>query len=67
MAYLQSLRVAEARDLLKHSNLSVSEISWQVGLNDTSYFSKLFREQVGMPPLQYRQAVRGKLFAPTDK
>jgi transcriptional regulator GlxA family with amidase domain len=64
MGYLQSLRITEARDLLRHSNLSVSEVSWQVGLNDTSYFSKLFREQVGMPPLQYRSAVRGKLFAP---
>lgn len=67
LSYLQSLRITEARDLLRHSNLSVSEISWQVGLNDTSYFSKLFREQVGMPPLQYRGAVRGKLFAPGDK
>ncbi len=67
MGYLQSLRIAEARDLLRHSNLSVSEIAWQVGLNDTSYFSKLFREQVGMSPLKYRSAVRGKLFAPSVK
>ncbi len=67
LAYLQRLRMAEARDLLRHSNLSVSEISWQVGLNDTSYFSKLFREQAGMSPLKYRGAVRGKLFAPKGK
>ncbi len=67
VAYLQRLRIAGARDLLRHSNLSVGEIAWQVGLNDTSYFSRLFREQVGMPPLQYRGAVRGKLFAPGDK
>jgi transcriptional regulator GlxA family with amidase domain len=64
MSYLQSLRIAEARDLLRHSNLSVGEIAWQVGLHDTSYFSRLFREQVGMAPLSYRGAVRGKLFAP---
>jgi transcriptional regulator GlxA family with amidase domain len=64
MGYLQSLRIAEARDLLRHSNLSVSEIAWQVGLGDTSYFCKLFREQVGMAPLRYRSASRGKLFAP---
>jgi transcriptional regulator GlxA family with amidase domain len=66
MGYVQRLRVAEARDLLRHSNLSVSEIAWQVGLNDTSYFSRLFREQVGMAPLKYRAAVRGKLFAPRE-
>jgi len=65
-AYLQSQRIARARDLLRRSNLSVSEIAWQVGLQDISYFSKLFRQHCGMPPLQYRSAVRGKLFAPAE-
>jgi transcriptional regulator GlxA family with amidase domain len=66
LAYLQNLRIAEARDLLRVSNLSVSEIAWQLGLQDVSHFSRLFRQQVGMTPLRYRQAVRGKLFAPRD-
>ena len=66
LAYLQSLRIGEARDLLRHSNLSVSEIAWQIGLNDVSYFAKMFREHAGMSPLKYRGAVRGKLFAPED-
>jgi len=63
-AYLQSQRIARARDLLRSSNLSVSEVAWQVGLQDVSYFSKLFRQHAGMTPLAYRSAVRGKLFAP---
>jgi len=66
LGYLQNLRIGEARDLLRHSNLSVSEIAWQVGLSDISYFAKLFREHVGMAPLKYRGAVRGKLFAPLE-
>lgn len=65
--YLQGLRVNTARDLLRNSNLSVSEIAWQVGLQDVSYFSQLFRRHNGMTPLSYREAVRGKLFAPLDK
>ncbi len=64
-AYLQSQRIANARDLLRQSNLSVGEIAWQVGLQDTSYFSKLFRQHCGTSPLQYRSAVRGKLFVPS--
>ncbi len=63
-AYLQSLRVSLARELLRSSNLAVNEIAWQVGLQDVSYFGRLFRRHTGMTPLQYRQAVRGKLFAP---
>jgi len=62
--YLQRLRMTSARDLLRHSNLSVSEIAWQVGFQDASYFSQLFRRHTGMPPARYRKSVRGKLFAP---
>jgi transcriptional regulator GlxA family with amidase domain len=65
-AYLQRLRVAEGKDLLRHSNLPVSDIAWRVGLQDASHFSRLFRQHVGITPLRYREAVRGKLFAPSD-
>ena len=69
LAYLQSLRIAEAKDLLRHSNLTVGDIAWQIGLQDVSYFSQLFRRHSGISPLQYREAVRGKLFDPgvTDR
>lgn len=65
-AYLQSLRISHARELLKHSNLGVGEIAWQVGLQDASYFSQLFRRHCDVSPLNYREAVRGKLFKPGD-
>ena len=64
LTYLQSLRIAGAKDLLRHSNLTVGDIAWQQGLQDVSYFSQLFRRHCGMSPLQYRNAVRGKLFTP---
>ena len=62
--YLQSLRIGAAKDLLRHSNLTVGDIAWQQGIQDVSYFSQLFRRHSGMSPLQYRNAVRGKLFTP---
>lgn len=62
--YLQGLRIAGAKELLRHSNLGVGEIAWQLGLQDVSYFSQLFRRHTGMSPLRYREAVRGKLFDP---
>jgi transcriptional regulator GlxA family with amidase domain len=65
-AYLQTLRIALAKDLLRHSNLPVNDIAWQTGLQDVSYFGQLFRRHAGMTPLAYREAVRGKLFAPQD-
>lgn len=65
-AYLQGLRMGTARELLKHSNLNVGEIAWQVGLQDASYFSQLFRRHSGVSPLHYRESVRGKLFTPAQ-
>ena len=64
LSYLQSLRIASAKELLRHSNLAVGDIAWQVGIQDVSYFSQLFRRHSGMNPLKYREAVRGKLFDP---
>ncbi|MFV0477252.1 MAG: GlxA family transcriptional regulator [Parahaliea sp.] len=62
--YLQQLRMNTARDLLRRSNLSISEICWQIGLQDLSHFSRLFRQHHGSSPLRYRQTARGKLFKP---
>ncbi len=64
LSYLQSLRIRGAKELLRHSNLTVGDIAWQQGIQDVSYFSQLFRHHSGMSPLQYRAAVRGKLFNP---
>lgn len=66
-AYLQSQRLATARTLLRNSNLTVAEVAWQIGLQDVSYFSQLFRARTGMTPLHYRRAVRGKLFVPSTQ
>ena len=65
--YLQGLRISHARELLKHSNLAVAEIAWQLGLQDASYFSQLFHRHCGMSPRSYREAVRGKLFDPGSR
>jgi len=65
-AWLQSQRIASAKGLLRHSNLPVSEIAWQVGLQDVSYFSRLFRQHCEITPLRYREMVRGKLFIPDE-
>ena len=62
--YLNTLRSNSARDLLRRSNLSIGEIAWQLGLQDASHFSRLFRRHNGVTPGQYRAAVRGKLFDP---
>ena len=60
--YLQSQRLALARELLRTTDLSVEEVALRSGFQDSSYFCRRFRQQMGMTPLRYRKSVRGKLF-----
>ena len=55
LAYLQDLRLEAARALLETGDLSVEVIGSQVGYNDTSSFSRLFRQRIGMSPGAYRR------------
>lgn len=62
MTYLKQIRLDQARDLLKNTNLGVAEIALQVGYSDPDYFSRLFRRQYQLSPSDFRRSVRGKLF-----
>jgi len=62
MQYLQQLRIENAQELLKTSNLSIAEVAFNVGYPDNSYFSALFRKAISVSPKQYRNLVRKKLF-----
>ena len=63
LRYLQELRIANARELLKNSNLSIAEIAERVGYQDIPHFSTLFKNIVQTTPSHYRKMVRGKLFS----
>lgn len=56
-AYLATLRVGRAQQLLAETDLSVSEISTRVGYSSPSHFSKAFRQSTGMTPRSFRAAV----------
>lgn len=53
--YIRQVRLEHAMELLKQDGLTVSEISYQVGFNSTSYFIKCFREHYGYPPGEAEQ------------
>ncbi|MEH6446727.1 MAG: helix-turn-helix domain-containing protein [Oceanospirillaceae bacterium] len=53
--YLQFLRVGKARSLMESSTLSVDEIAWQVGYQDSSAFRRIFHKTMGLTPREYRK------------
>lgn len=54
MAYLTRLRVARARNLLRGSELSITEIAYRCGFSSSQYFASVFRRCVGQMPTNYR-------------
>lgn len=60
--YLHNLRLNNARELLRTSNLSINEVAAQAGYPDSSYFCARFKKTMGLTPLSYRKSARAKLF-----
>lgn len=48
--YVQQIKLQTARDLLSNSDHNISQIVNQIGLNNRSYFSKIFKEKYGVSP-----------------
>jgi two-component system response regulator YesN len=53
--YLCELRMAKAKELLRSSPLSVTEIAYEVGFNDPNYFSSTFKRVTGLSAMEWRK------------
>lgn len=48
--YIQNVKLEAAKDMLMNSEKNISEIVLAIGLNNRSYFSKIFKEKYGVNP-----------------
>ncbi len=52
--YLTQKRMEVAKELLKNTDYKILDVANQVGFQDPSYFSKVFKKYTGVHPQQYR-------------
>ena len=52
--YRNLRRIKEAKELIRFSNLSMTEIAIMVGFSNSQYFSTFFKEAEGITPKEYR-------------
>ncbi len=51
--YLQQYRIQISKDLLKDRELSIADVAYASGFNSQSYFTSVFRREIGCTPTQY--------------
>lgn len=54
-AYILELRIERAKELLRTTRHSVAEVGRLAGIRDPYYFSRVFRQRVGVAPLAFRK------------
>ncbi|MDR3266596.1 MAG: response regulator [Tannerella sp.] len=52
--FIQLVRLKKAAELLQEGSYRINEICFLVGFNSSSYFSKCFKKQFGIPPKESR-------------
>lgn len=47
------MRIKKALSLLDRRDLSIAEVAYEAGFSDPKYFSKCFKNEMGLTPSQY--------------
>lgn len=60
IAYLNDLRMEKAKERLKSSDISIGQLSFELGFSNIYYFSVAFKKKWGISPSGYREKNGGK-------
>uniref|UniRef100_UPI003F6D895C helix-turn-helix domain-containing protein n=1 Tax=Polaribacter sp. TaxID=1920175 RepID=UPI003F6D895C len=55
--YIRHIRLESAKEMIKNTDLNISQIVYSIGFSSRSYFSKIFREKYGITPNQFKKKV----------
>lgn len=58
--YFNMMKIQRACQLLETTDMKINQISGKIGIDDSYYFSRMFKKIVGISPLKYRNARKNK-------
>lgn len=56
--FIKEMRINRAVELIATGDYTMTQISYMVGINDSRYFSKCFKQKMGMTPTEYKEKLR---------
>ena len=54
--FIREMRIKRAAQLLEERQYNITEVTYMVGMNDSRYFAKCFKNTYGVTPSEYRRA-----------
>ncbi len=58
--YIRFIRIEKACQLLRETNLNITQVSMEIGIDSLPYFSRIFRAEIGLCPHKYRNKFRSE-------
>ncbi|CAM1373995.1 AraC family transcriptional regulator [Tenacibaculum xiamenense] len=59
--YIIKQKISKAKELIEKDDFSIVDIAYDLGFSNSSYFSTVFKKQVGMSPSMYKQSLQSAL------
>jgi AraC-like DNA-binding protein len=57
--YIQEVKITLAKEMLTNTAMSIKEIAFELGYDNSDYFFTVFRKMTGITPLSYRKHTQG--------
>ncbi len=58
VSYINHIRFEQSKLLIQHTELTLTEIAWNLGFENIQYFTRFFKKHSGISPSQYLKNVR---------
>ena len=58
--FIREMRIKRAAQLLEERQYNITEVTYMVGMNDSRYFAKCFKNTYGVTPSEYRRSILNK-------
>ena len=55
---IETRKLMEAKRLMTSTDKTISEIAFEIGYNEKSYFSKVFKKKSGQTPTEFREEMK---------